>query len=418
MKDFSGKLLLKQPILKILQPFALFCILQITALAHPIPDIPIIGNFYSNGNASIVVEIDPRSFAEDPESIPFITEKTFKDLTDSNKSELLLKAEEMISDAFDLRFGESSWFLPRFDLNFAKKDGGDVSEENIVVIEGRHNTFLDSNVSFYQIRAKEDAPYDLIFTNRINGKAQRRVNVLFPEEESFKFDLSFIDGKPIFPLEDQQAISKDQKKGSLDSVPKTMAEKSAEERREDARSTFYSFARQGFVHVLPLGIDHILFVLGLFFLCRKWKPILYQVSVFTVAHTITLGLATLELISAPSHVVEPIIAASIAVVALENIFFPNYRHSRLFVVFFFGLIHGLGFAGALSAFELDPASLVIGLLGFNIGVEFGQLAVIAIVFVLTFRLKDEAQYRKLVVVPGSALIALMGIYWTIERVFL
>jgi hypothetical protein len=189
------------------------------------------------------------------------------------------------------------------------------------------------------------------------------------------------------------------------------------ERREDARSTFYSFARQGFVHVLPLGLDHILFVLGLFFLSRKWKPILYQVSVFTVAHTITLGLATLELISAPSHVVEPIIAASIAVVALENIFFPNYRHSRLFIVFFFGLIHGLGFAGALSAFDLDPASLVIGLLGFNLGVEFGQLAVIAIAFFLTFWLKDEEKYRKIAVVPCSTLIALMGTYWTIERIF-
>ena len=108
--------------MKILQPFALFCILYVTALAHPIPDIPIIGNFYSNGNASIVVEIDPRSFAEDPESIPFITEKTFKDLNDSNKSELLHKAEEMINDAFDLRFGESSWYLPKFDLNFTEKD--------------------------------------------------------------------------------------------------------------------------------------------------------------------------------------------------------------------------------------------------------------------------------------------------------
>ena len=183
--------------MKILHPIALFCILLTTAIAHPIPDIPIIGNFYSYGNASIVVEIDPRSFAEDPESIPFITEKTFKDLTDSNKSEFLFKAEEMIKDAFDLRFGEASWFLPKFDLNFTEKDGGDISEENIVVIEGRHNTFLDANVSFYQIRAKEDAPYDLIFTNRINGKPQRRVNVLFPEEESFKFDLSFIDGKPL-----------------------------------------------------------------------------------------------------------------------------------------------------------------------------------------------------------------------------
>ena len=372
--------------------------------SHPIPDIPVIGSFYSDGNASIVVEIDPRSFAEDPESIPFITEKTFKDLPDSNKSDLIQKAEKMIGDAFDLRFGETPWFLPDFDLSFTEKDGGDFSEENIVVIEGRHNTFLETNASFYQIRSKEDAPYDLIFTNQINGKPQRRVNVLFPDEESFKFDLSFIDGKPLVqPKVEQES--------------ETIAEKSVEERREDARSTFYSFTRQGFVHVLPLGLDHILFVLGLFFLSRKWKPIFYQVSVFTVAHTITLGLATLELISAPSHVVEPIIAASIAVVALENIFFPNYRHSRLFIVFFFGLIHGLGFAGALSAFDLDPASLVIGLLGFNIGVEFGQLAVIAIVFVLTFWLKDEAQYRKLAVIPCSILIALMGIYWTIERVF-
>ena len=335
--------------------------------SHPIPDIPIIGSFYSDGNASIVVEIDPRSFAEDPESIPFITEKTFKVLPDSNKSDLIQKAEKMIQDAFDLRFGETSWFLPEFDLTFTEKDGGDFIEENIVVIEGRHNTILDANASFYQIRSKEDAPYDLIFTNQINGKPQRRVNVLFPDEESFKFDLSFIDGKPLVQPKVEQESG-------------MITEKSAEERREDARSTFYSFTRQGFVHVLPLGLDHILFVLGLFFLSRKWKPILYQVSVFTVAHTITLGLATLELISAPSHVVEPIIAASVAVVALENIFFTNNRHSRLFIVFFFGLIHGLGFAGALSAFDLDPASLVIGLLGFNIGVEFGQLAVIAIVF--------------------------------------
>ena len=372
--------------------------------AHPIPDIPVLGNFYSDGNATIVVEIDPRSFAEDPESIPFITEKTFQNLSDSNKSELLLEAEQMIKDAFDLRFGEISWFLPEFDLKFIEKDGGDLSEEDIVVIEGRYHTLLDSNDSFYQIRAKEKAPYDLIFTNQINGKPQRRVNVLFPEEESFKFDLSFIDAKPLAQPQVERA-------------PGIIAEKSLEERREDARSTFYSFTRQGFVHVLPLGLDHILFVLGLFFLSRKWKPILYQVSVFTVAHTITLGLATLDLVSAPSNVVEPIIAASIAVVALENIFFPNYRHSRLFIVFFFGLIHGLGFAGALSAFDLDPTSLVIGLLGFNVGVEFGQLAVIAIVFVLTIWIKDEAQYRKLAVVPCSILIAVMGIYWTIERVF-
>jgi len=384
--------------------FRFFC----SAYTHPIPDIPILGSFNSDGNSSIIIEIDPRSFAEDPESIPFITANAFKDFPDSNKTELLLKAQEMIRDAFDLRFGETSWFLPDFDLNFTEKDAGDLSEDNIVVIKGRHDTFLESNSTFYQIRAKEEAPYDLIFTNQIDGKPQRRVNVLFPGEESFKFDLGFIGTRP-----KPEAV----KPAMFQPAETISKEEQAEQRRADARSTFFSFTRQGFVHVLPLGLDHILFVLGLFFLSRKWKPVIYQVSVFTIAHTITLGLATLDLVAAPSHVVEPIIAASIAVVAIENIFFPGYRHVRLLVVFFFGLIHGLGFAGALSAFDLDPTSLVIGLLGFNVGVEFGQLAVIALVFGATFWLTEEKAYRKWVVVPGSALIALMGIYWTIERVF-
>jgi hypothetical protein len=371
---------------------------------HPIPDIPVIGKFNSDGNCSIYTEIDTRSFAEDPEQVPFLTNSAFKKLSDSNKTDLILQAKSMIENALQIRFGNDDWYLPEFIFGFVEQDGGDLSEENIFVLQGQYDISLDKNSSSYQMRSLEDAPYDLVFTNQINGKPQRRVNVLFPNEESFKFDLSFIDGKPIAQNEVEQN-------------PVSIAEKNSEERKEDARSTFYSFTRQGFVHVLPLGLDHILFVLGLFFLSRKWRPILYQVSVFTVAHTITLGLATLELISAPAHVVEPIIAASIAVVALENIFFPNYRHSRLFIVFFFGLIHGLGFAGALSAFDLDPTSLVIGLLGFNVGVEFGQLAVITIVFFLTFWLKDETKYRKIAVVPCSILIALMGIYWTIERIF-
>ena len=390
--------------MKFLKITLLIPLLSALLNGHPIPDIPVIGKFNSDGNCSIYTEIDTRSFAEDPEQVPFLTNSAFKKLSDSNKTDLILQAKSMIENALQIRFGNNDWYLPEFIFGFVEQDGGDLSEENIFVLQGQYDISLDKNSSSYQIRSLEDAPYDLVFTNQINGKPQRRVNVLFPNEESFKFDLSFIDGKPIAQNEVEQK-------------PVSIAEKNSKERKEDARSTFYSFTRQGFVHVLPLGLDHILFVLGLFFLSRKWKPILYKVSVFTVAHTITLGLATLELISAPAHVVEPIIAASIAVVALENIFFPNYRHSRLFIVFFFGLIHGLGFAGALSAFDLDPTSLLIGLLGFNVGVEFGQLAVITIVFFLTFWLKDETKYRKIAVVPCSILIALMGIYWTIERIF-
>jgi hypothetical protein len=122
------------------------------------------------------------------------------------------------------------------------------------------------------------------------------------------------------------------------------------------------------------------------------------------------------LVSVSSSIVEPIIAGSIAYVAIENIYRREYTHWRLLVVFVFGLIHGLGFAGALANLNLPPAALVIGLLGFNIGVELGQLTVIAIALGATVWLKDAEQYRQYVVVPGSALIALMGVWWMIERI--
>jgi hydrogenase/urease accessory protein HupE len=167
--------------------------------------------------------------------------------------------------------------------------------------------------------------------------------------------------------------------------------------------------------VVPLGLDHILFVLGVFLLSRRWRPLLWQVTAFTLAHTLTLGLATLGIVRLPSSVVEPVIAASIAVIAVENIFLPKYNHWRLAIVFIFGLIHGLGFAGALADLELTRASLVTGLLGFNLGVEAGQLVVICAAFLATVWIKKEAVYRKAVVIPGSALIAVMGIWWMFER---
>ena len=133
--------------------------------------------------------------------------------------------------------------------------------------------------------------------------------------------------------------------------------------------------------------------------------------------TITLALATLGVVSVPSAIVEPIIAGSIAVVALENIFHPKYTHWRLGIVFTMGLVHGLGFAGALAAHELPAATLVIALIGFNVGVELGQLAVIAMALAATGWIKDAAVYRKRVVVPGSVAIAAMGAWWMVTRVF-
>ncbi|PUB12827.1 HupE/UreJ family protein [Yoonia sediminilitoris] len=261
-----------------------------------------------------------------------------------------------------------------------------------------------------------------------------------------------------------------------------------------AMQSFLRYIPVGFDHIVPKGLDHILFVLGLFFLAARVRPLLLQVSLFTLAHTITLALAALghtkvlddffvgtfniEFIA----VVEPLIAASIVYVAVENIFMKGISPWRPFAIFLFGLLHGLGFASVLSEFGLPEETFVAALIGFNVGVEVGQLAVIGVmllcvwqalridrgrneagqgfalygvltvvaialallnpqaletalenpvwlfaaplagVFVLcaaSIQFRDHLEsYRVFVAVPCSAAIALVGTYWFVERVFL
>jgi len=378
-----------------------FLLLSTFALlnGHPIPDIPVIGDFDQNGSSVITVEIDTRSFADDPEEVPMLSGPAFDKLTAEEKKDLLLEGKNLITEALLIRFNEKEWFLPDFEYDFEKKIGGNtVEESDTFVIRGYARIKLSSESQSYQIRAKESAVYDIIFTNRLNGIPQKRVNVLFPGENSFTLDLT-----NFFGLGEESNSTESSKFEYKDTA--------------DSQSTFISFLRQGFVHVVPLGLDHILFVFGLFLLSRRWKPLILQVSAFTLAHTLTLGLATLGIISVSPQIVEPIIAASIAVIALENIFFPGYKPYRLVIVFIFGLIHGLGFAGALSGFNLEPTSLLLGLFGFNLGVEFGQLALLIAAYLLTAQIKNQSNYRQWVVIPGSLTIALLGVYWTIERIF-
>uniref|UniRef100_UPI0035661A0A HupE/UreJ family protein n=1 Tax=Loktanella salsilacus TaxID=195913 RepID=UPI0035661A0A len=117
-------------------------------------------------------------------------------------------------------------------------------------------------------------------------------------------------------------------------------------------ATFFSYVPTGFDHIVSLGVDHILFVLGLFFLSSALKPLLWQVSAFTLAHTITLALAALGYVTVPASIVEPLIALSIAYVAVENIFLRRLSPWRPFIIFGFGLLHGLGFASVLAQFGL------------------------------------------------------------------
>lgn len=173
----------------------------------------------------------------------------------------------------------------------------------------------------------------------------------------------------------------------------------------------------GFTHILPKGLDHILFVLGLFLLSRRLKPLLLQVTSFTIAHTVTLALSIYGLVALPASIVEPLIALSIVFVAVENILTSELRPSRVALVFVFGLLHGLGFAGVLSELGLPRAAFLPALISFNVGVEAGQLAVIGLAFLAVGFFRDRSWYRRTVVVPASLLIAAVGLYWSVQRLF-
>jgi len=178
------------------------------------------------------------------------------------------------------------------------------------------------------------------------------------------------------------------------------------------------YLRLGFEHILPEGTDHILFVLGLFLLSCRLKPLLWQVTAFTVAHSITLGLAMYGVFRLPSSVVEPLIAASITFVAVENICTPELKPWRPVVVFCFGLIHGLGFSSVLLSLGLPRQDFATALVAFNGGVELGQLTVITAAFLLVGWWRNRKWYRRAIVIPASALIAVTGLFWTVQRIAL
>jgi hydrogenase/urease accessory protein HupE len=184
----------------------------------------------------------------------------------------------------------------------------------------------------------------------------------------------------------------------------------------DRLGTAWRYLRLGFTHIVPRGVDHMLFVLGIYLLSGRARSVLSQVTAFTVAHSITLGLSVYGVVAVSPRLVEPLIALSIAYVAIENMFLSELKSWRVALVFIFGLLHGMGFAGALKELGLPRAEFATALLTFNLGVEAGQLAVIGTAFLLIgWHCANRAWYRSRVVVPASVLIAGTSVYWTIER---
>jgi hypothetical protein len=189
--------------------------------------------------------------------------------------------------------------------------------------------------------------------------------------------------------------------------------------RAPTQDVIWFYFRMGVTHIIPNGFDHILFVTSLCLLSNRIKTILWQASAFTVAHSITLALSMKNIIVAPGQLIEPVISLSILFVAVENILLSELKPWRVLIVFFFGLIHGMGFASALSEVGLPRNNFFTSILAFNLGVEAGQIIVILIVFgLLVVPFGKRINFKKQFVYPLSIIIALIACYWTIERVMM
>ncbi len=185
---------------------------------------------------------------------------------------------------------------------------------------------------------------------------------------------------------------------------------------QSAGAAFADYIGVGFDHIVPKGLDHILFVLGLFFLSLHLRPLLWQVTAFTLAHTVTLALGALDIVRISPDIVEPLIAASIVYVAVENLIVRRLHPWRPAIVFGFGLLHGLGFASVLQDFGLGSSHFIPKLIGFNVGVELGQLAVIATAFlVLAIAFGNHYWWHRRIAAPVSVAIALVAAFWVLER---
>lgn len=181
-------------------------------------------------------------------------------------------------------------------------------------------------------------------------------------------------------------------------------------------SVVWYYLKLGYTHIIPNGVDHILFVISLCLLSNKLSVIIWQATAFTVAHSITLALSMKNIIVAPTAVVEPIIALSIVFVALENMLLSTLKPWRILLVFMFGLIHGLGFASALNEIGLPRNQFTVSILSFNLGVELGQVSIILFIFALIVRpMGAKPWYKHRVVFPISIVIALIAGFWTIQR---
>lgn len=226
---------------------------------------------------------------------------------------------------------------------------------------------------------------------------------LMPAEVSPRIDLN------LASLVESQPAAQEQQ-----SRPTSNQDSTTQTNREHI-GVFARFAKLGFLHIIPSGLDHCLFVLGLFLLSPRTKPVLWQITSFTIAHTITLTLTSLKITGLPSTLVEPAIALSVAFIGVENLLTKKVHPWRPAVAFLFGLLHGMGVATAFTERSFPEGQLVQSLAAFTIGVEGGHIAVLAAAFALLGWTRDRPWYRSRVATPASLVIAAIALVWFAQR---
>jgi len=387
---------------------AVFCLGFINLSAHSIPETAVRGSFDTRGTAEITIEVNPRAWDLNPIDSPSTEFSDLQKMTEAEKAEYVRKTKEVIAKSVEFTFEPIGRIQPDFTFTFGAEGGKELkAPTDAVVLIGKWQTKIPAGLTGWKIRSLPGHKISVLFNNKVNGQEHPRFCVLFPGETSFTLDLTALQAAP--------------------PTAPTPGSVSMQGNQASAGIIFSNFLDHGYQHVLPLreiktdwtkialGLDHILFVLGIFLLSRSWKPVITQVTAFTLAHSLTLGLAAAGWVKVPGFIVEPIIAASIAAVALENIFRPDYSRWRLVIVAVFGAFHGLGFASGLSEHGIPQDGFFIALTGFNLGVEGAQLTVIALAFALTCWIRDEQVYRRWLVIPASAAIAVTGLFWAIQR---
>lgn len=330
-------------------------------------------------NAELILSGIDASNITDTNSSPLsATYDDLRSLTRENLKILLIESWDDIQSKINLNINEVSTKFELVDINIEANRDFEISRDSIISL--KHE--LDEDDEFLTFKWSEK--YGPIIIREINEL--KKEDDLYTEylQAGLQTDKIFIKS------ENTQSIFK----------------------------SIINYFILGIQHIIPKGLDHILFIVGLFFFSVTLRPLLIQVTMFTIAHSITLIFVSVSYINVNPLIVEPIIALSIAYVGIENIFKQYVKeYLRYIIIFFFGLLHGLGFALVLSDIGYQSSKLILNLISFNLGIEAAQIFIILFLYILLgIKFSNKKYYRYIFQVPVSLFIALVGIYWFFERI--